>query len=162
MNMEMQVRTFVKFVSPEMKDMMVESRESLENIVLPDECEFYFYDSYVATVNGEEYPFGPEMEVSRHYFKVSEHYVNPDYFRVYYMRCWRWPEEKIWDKTGEAYKCSMFEHYTSDEYPQGVVIVDQEIINPGKDGIILCAKKTINDYIYPSEEVIAAYKNMCD
>ena len=158
MKIQVNKKTFIKFVSPMQRDMAVETRELSESIELPEECEFYFYDSYVGTVDGVEYPFGPEMNVSRHYFKVSEHYVNPDYFRVYSMRCYGWSEEKIWDPTGKSYKRSMFTDYTVDKYPQGVVIVNQLITNPGKDGIILFSKKTINEYIYPSTEEMEAYK----
>lgn len=152
MEMQVKTKTFIKFVSPNKPDMPVKTRALSEGIALPEECEFYFYDSYVGIVDGVEYPFGPEMNVSRHYFKVAEHYVNPDYFRVYSMRCYGWSEEKIWDPTGKAYRVSAFSAYTLDNYPQGVVIVNQVITNPGKNGIILCARNTIAEYIYPSAE----------
>ena len=88
MKIQVNKKTFIKFVNPMQRDMAVETRELSESIELSEECEFYFYDSYVGTVAGVQYPFGPEMNVSRHYFKVSEHYVNPVYFRVYSMRCY--------------------------------------------------------------------------
>lgn len=145
------IKTFVKFLSPEPKTLEVASRNP-EEILLPDECEFYFYDSLVD--NGKA--TGPEMNVSKHYFKASEHYVDPDYFRVYLMRCYSWPEQKIWDNTRESYKLSNFNNYTLDKYPNGVLIVNQIITNP-KNGIILSAKKEITEYIMPTKEEIQIY-----
>ena len=160
MKVQVKTKTFIKFVNSrpfQKNDMAVETRDPAEIMALPDECEFYFYDSYVGVVEGIEYPFGPEMNVSKHYFKANNHYPNPDHFRVYFMRCHGWSEESIWDSADHLFQLSTFPEYTLDNYPQGVLIVGGLITNPGKDGIILTAEKTINEYIYPSAEERAMY-----
>ena len=148
------IKTFLKFVGATSKTIMVTSRNPEEILfLLPDECEFYFYDSLV---NDNGKATGQEINVSKHYFKASEHYVDPDYFRVYIMRCYSWPEHKIWDKTQKSYKFSNFTNYTLDKYPNGVIIVNNIITNP-RNGIIISAKKEITEYIMPTEEDIKIY-----
>ena len=153
--MEIQTKIFIRFINnPQSEDeeICVENRNP-ELIKLPEECEFYFCERYVATIDGVEYPFGPEMNVSKHYFKVAEHFVNPDHFRVYEMRCNGWSEEKIWRDPSTYKRAWAYAEYTLEHYPQGVVIVNQVITNPGADGIILSSKVTINDYIWPSADL---------
>lgn len=153
------IMSFVKFIYPEQQVKAVSTRD-VSDLELPDECEFYFFDSYVGIIDGITYPFGPEQNVSPRYYKAEEHYPEADKFRVYFMRCYGWKEADIWNP--ENLEFNPFSCYNSTEFPKGVVIVNRHITNPGKNGIILSAKKTVTDYEYPSREVLEAYKNCMD
>lgn len=156
-------KTFVKFVSPSrLPDMPVENRE-VETLSLPEECEFYFYDSYVGIIKGIEYPFGPSFNESKHYFKAREHYTRADFFRVYFMMCYGRSEEEARNPNPnpEDDFPHHFSQYSSEEYPQGVLIVNSIITNP-KDGIILSVKEEINEYRIPSQKTIDSYLDYMD
>lgn len=156
-NLTVQVRTFLRFYGRETVQ-QVENRD-ISSLSLPEECEFYFFDSYVGIINGTEYIFGPEVNVSPTYYKGNEYYPNPEHFRVYFMRAHEWPESKIFDDFGpSSLAYPGFGFYNEKEYPNGVLIVNQIITNP-KDGIILSVKKTIKEFIQPSEETIKAYRS---
>ena len=153
------IRTYVRFVKPNRPAMLVKSRD-VKKLSLPDECEFYFYDTNVGVVNGVEYPFGPEINVSPHYFKVGEHFANPEAFRVYFMRCFGWDEDFI--KNPQKWKNTVFAQYNANEFPNGVVIINGEIINPGKNGVIISAKKVTKKASFPTKKEIEAYRNYDD
>ena len=147
-----ETRTFVRIA--ERFDTMVlpaETRDP-ESVTHSDECEFYFFDSYVGIVDGVVYPFGPELNVSPKYYCVGSYYPNPEHFRAYYMRCYGWSEEQIANNENDL----VFGEYNKMEYPDGVVTVNGRITNP-KGGVILQIKETIDHDVYPSEETKRMY-----
>ena len=128
-----------------------------ESVSHSDECVFYFFDSYVGIVDGVEYRFGPEFNVSPKYYCVGNYYPNPEYFRNYFMRCFGWSEKQIAEHENEI----VFGDYNKTVYPNGVVTVNGEITNP-KDGLIIQIKNTIDYDKFPSEETIRMYRNTYD
>ena len=155
-NLTVQVKTFLRFLDGEENVQQVENRD-ITALFLPEECIFYFFDSYVGIINGTQYIFGPEVNVSPTYYKGNVYFPNPEHFRVYYMRANRWSESQIFDNWGTlSLGYPAFGEYNENEYPNGVIIVNHTIKNP-KDGIILSAKKTITEFVQPSEEVKKAF-----
>ncbi|MBR2704398.1 MAG: hypothetical protein IKE91_02915 [Clostridia bacterium] len=132
----------------------VESR-TLEAVVEhPEECTLYFFDSYVGIVDGVEYRFGPQLNVSTKYFYAGEYYPDTVIFKHYLMRCYGWTDEQI--ETEELPTWSTFYDLTEEKYPKGVLIINTEIINP-IDGTVVQTKKTFTEEKYPSQEIINAY-----
>lgn len=156
----MEIRTFVRVKNFGREDVVCQAKRrdpnSLED--LPTECVFYFFDRYIEKIKGIEYPVGPEVNVSRKYYKAGEYSPNIDTFRVNEMRCYGYKEETIFDATGKSYQRTRFSKYTPQEYPKGVVIVDGTILNP-KDGIVYTVKRIVKDYEWPDQETIEAYKS---
>ena len=150
------VKTFAKFELPlRGKKIIPVKTRNVEDLSLPEECDFYFFDSYVGIVNGVEYPFGPEFNASAHYYKCREYYPDVEKFRVYFMRLNGWSEDKIQSVEDLAY--NPFASFNSTKYPNGVIIVDSQITNPGKTGVILSAENVYEDYRNPSEEEVKSY-----
>ncbi|MBQ3408601.1 MAG: hypothetical protein IJH12_05295 [Clostridia bacterium] len=147
-----ETRSFV-CIAEEFKTMVLPAEtRTPESVIHSDECVFYFFDSYVGIVDGVEYRFGPEFNVSPKYYCVGKYYPNPEHFRAYHMRCWGWSEKQIAEHENDF----AFGEYNETVYPDGVVTVNGVIQNP-KGGVILQAKKTIDHDEYPSEETKKMY-----
>ena len=155
------VKTFAKFELPyKAKRIIPVKTRNVEELNLPEECDFYFFDSYVGIVNGVEYRFGPEFNESAHYYKCRDYYPDVEKFRVYFMRLNGWSEDKI--QNMEKLDFNPFENFNSTEYPNGVIIVDSTITNPGKTGVILSAKNVFEDYRIPLKEEVERYLACAD
>ena len=130
-----------------------------ETIGESEECEFYFYDSYVGIVDGKSYPFGPKLNKSQKYYRGGAYYPDVDIFRRYYMRCFGWSEEIIQNPDSDSFRSSMFSYLTKEEFPNGLILVNNEIKNP-RGGVILSVKETIETEQYPSDEEIRRYRSV--
>ena len=147
-------RRFKKEIMP------VEARTS-ETIIkaIPDneEYTFYFFDSYVGIVDGVAYRFGPELNVEK-YYCGGTYYPNPEHFKSYYMRCNGWTEEEIANCENNSHTRFVFGVYNKEHYPNGVLIVNGNIINPN-DGTILRVTETISNEVFPDEATVSMYRN---
>jgi len=152
-NVTVETRNFVRIEERLKTRVLPAETRAPESVSHSDECVFYFFSSYVGIVDGVEYRFGPEFNVSPKYYCVGNYYPNPEHFRAYYMRCWGWSEDEIAEGANDI----VFGDFNETVYPDGVVTVNHEIKNP-KGGVILQAKKTIEHDEFPSEETKKMYR----
>ena len=158
-DLTVQANNFVRFLSPTTEKTIfpVETRNIDALPDLPEECAFYFFDSFVGVVNDVEYRFGPELNVSPKFYKGSTYFPNPEHFRVFQMRSYGWSEDEIFANWGEdSLGYSTFGKYTKKNFPSGILIVNGTIVNP-VGGIILSVKETITSYAFPAGPIPTAY-----